>query len=76
MTYEIAAVSPSEIFSKNMRVVRRQKKKTQKEVAEAVGVSRVLIAMIETQRVSLKLDHAINISNFLGVTLERMLVQS
>lgn len=61
-----------EIFSKNMHRLRREKKLSQEQLAQMIGVKKITLAAWEQGRNRPSLGRAVDIANALGVNLEEM----
>ncbi|MEY8321967.1 helix-turn-helix transcriptional regulator [Lachnospiraceae bacterium 46-61] len=60
------------VLSKNLKLLREQNNMTQQELADKVGVSRPLIAAIENDTKSAKVQTLIQIADVLGCTLDEL----
>jgi len=58
------------VLSKNLKLLREQNNMTQQQLADKAGVSRPLIAAIENDTKSAKVQTLIHIADALGCTLD------
>ena len=64
------------MLGKNICRLRKQKKMTQEQLAEAAGIGQKQISKIELGRVHAKLTTYLRIANALAVTLDHLLVDA
>ena len=60
-------------FSENLKRIRLEKGLTQKQLAEAINVTRPTITFYESGRVEPQLEKLLMLSSSLGVSLEELL---
>ena len=64
------------MLGKNIYRLRKQKKMTQEQLAEAAGIGQKQVSKIESGRVHAKLTTYLCIANALSVTLDHLLVDA
>ena len=69
----MTGITPTQKFVESLRTIRKSRGMTQQDVSDVTGLSRAILANIETRMASVSLDQAVAISSALGFSLELMI---